>query len=205
VAQARRKSSAKKTSGSHGMGMFIAGVVVGVVTTAFFMGLRSDDPESIGRGIAHMMSASESRSQEAVPEPSAIAVPRPAPSFDFYEILPEIEQIIPDNTEPEAVPVPAPVVEDTPATKPADVVKPRRTSYVLQAGSFARLNDADRLKAQLALEGLVSKIQKVSIEGRGDFYRVRLGPFDNTDSLKKTNQRLAAVGIKALRLKISSS
>jgi len=183
--------------------MFVAGMIVGVVSTSFFVGLRSDDPESIGRGIQHMISASKNRS-EAIVETPAPEKPAASPSFDFYQVLPEIEQIIPDNAEPESVPVPEAVVQTTEDTPTATEPGAKKSYYMLQAGSFARLGDADRLKAQLALEGLVSSIQKVSIQGRGDFYRVRLGPFEDAGSLKSANQRLAAIGIKALRLRISA-
>ena len=51
----------------------------------------------------------------------------------------------------------------------------RKTLYVLQVGSYSSFKDADRVKATLALQGLESFIQKVSIEERGDFFRVRVG------------------------------
>ena len=74
---------------------------------------------------------------------------------------------------------------------------------MLQAGSYQNKKDADRLKAELALKGHQSQIQKVTIQGRGDFYRVRLGPYINHNQMVSADDSLAASGIKALRLKIS--
>jgi len=76
---------------------------------------------------------------------------------------------------------------------------------MLQAGSYQRESEAERLKANLALQGMVSKIQKVSIQGKGDFFRVRLGPYPSHQAMAEADKQLSRAGIKALRLKISSS
>ena len=96
------------------------------------------------------------------------------PKYDFYTILPEIETVIPDST-----------------TRETGV---SGVTYVLQAASFANFSDADRLKAKLALHGLQAKIQKISIEGKGEFHRVRLGPYNNLQHLDRANQRLQQLG-----------
>lgn len=121
------------------------------------------------------------------PEPTKL----PKPKFDFYTILPETETILPEQRV-RAKPV---------KTKPEEGV-----SYILQAGSFAGFEEADHLKAKLALSGLVAQIQKVTIEGRGDYYRVRLGPFDKLESLDAAEQQLKQLGIsKPLALKVKSA
>jgi len=74
--------------------------------------------------------------------------------------------------------------------------------YVLQAASFATFNEADQLKAKLALSGLSAQIQKVTIEGQGDRYRVRLGPFGKIEELDAAAQQLGKLGLKPLRLKV---
>ena len=76
-------------------------------------------------------------------------------------------------------------------------------AYMLQAASYQQRAEADRLKATLALNGMVSAIQKVSIQGRGDFYRVRLGPYSTYAAMVQAEQQLSRAGIKALRLKVS--
>lgn len=222
MGQARRKATRRQRgSSSHGFGMFIAGAVVGAVAASFFMGLRSDDPESIGRGIEHMIAASKERFGGEEVHAPVESGPRSAPEtgFDFYMVLPEIEDIVPQT--PPAAPdagsgeevatgeTPAPVTVEaaTPSPSPTPAAEPPRpsssASFELQAGAFARLADADRLKARLALAGLESRIQKVTIEGRGDFFRVRLGPFAGTTELESVNRQLAGLGIKALTLRIS--
>lgn len=206
MAQARRNKASASRRGS-GLGMFSAGLVVGAVAASFYFGSRSDDPGSIGRGIEQAVTSFKGRSDAASSAPRAGQKPAASTSFDFYEVLPEIEQIIPDYVKPEAVAhveLPQPDAPPTVAPRQSDEGgEQSKYRYILQAGSFARHADADALKAQLALQGLETAIQKVTIEGRGDFYRVRLGPFNDASALKSANERLAATGIKALRLRVS--
>ena len=110
------------------------------------------------------------------------------PHFDFYTILPEIETVVTESD-----------VKKLPPGKTGKDVR-----YILQAGSFSRFQDADRLKANLVLNGLNARIQKVTIEGRGQFHRVRLGPFTSLDSLEVTNQKLKQMGIRPYLLKVKS-
>lgn len=112
------------------------------------------------------------------------------PKYDFYTILPEIETVLPDNRGARIKP-----------NSPADTTE-TGASYVLQAGSFANYEDADQLKAKLALQGLVAHIQRITIDGKGEFHRVRLGPYDGIEDLNAVSQRLQQLGITALRLKI---
>ena len=63
-----------------------------------------------------------------------------------------------------------------------------------QAASFATFNEADQLKAKLALSGLSAQIQKVTIEGQGERYRVRLGPFGKIEELDGAAQQLGNWG-----------
>ena len=75
-------------------------------------------------------------------------------------------------------------------------------NYVLQAAAYANLEDADRLKARLTLNGLEARIEKIAIEGKGTHYRVRLGPYSKIEDLDAANNRLEQLGIKAIRLKV---
>ena len=71
----------------------------------------------------------------------------------------------------------------------------------LYAG-IAAGESADQLKARLTLSGLAAQIQKVSIEGRGGYYRVRLGPFSKIEELDAATQQLQQAGLKPIRLKV---
>lgn len=139
-------------------------------------------------GIAGLF-APRAKPVEPPPAKQATATP-PKPKLDFYTVLPEIETVLPDR-----------------GTR-AKSTKPDRTDadvrYILQVGSFANFADADQLKARLALQGMRATIQKVTIEGRGEYHRVRLGPFEKLDDLDNAGERLSKLGIKAIRLKVKA-
>jgi cell division protein FtsN len=128
------------------------------------------------------------------PPPAAASVdpPRPPepgpagrPRFDFYTILPEREVKVPEW---EAAPPPA---EPKPAPAAAAQAPPKAAGpYMIQVGSFQRYQDADRVKAKLALAGVSAGIQRVVINGSDVWYRVRIGPFGDLASLQGTRQRL---------------
>lgn len=128
------------------------------------------------------------------PEPPAAKarqLPPPKPKLDFYTVLPEIETVLPDRS-------PRAKAGKTERTEPG-------ARYILQVGSFASFEEADQLKAKLALQGMRAEIQKVVIEGKGEYHRVRLGPYDRLEDLDAVNQRLSKLGIKTLRLKLKGS
>ena len=83
--------------------------------------------------------------------------------------------------------------------KPAPETRPG--SYILQAGSFANFADADRVRAQLALAGVESKVQKVSVDTE-TWHRVRIGPIKNLDELNKMRARLRDADINVLVIRV---
>lgn len=108
--------------------------------------------------------------------------------FAFYDMLPNFEVVIPEQ-EPN-------VRADI---EPQAVVQPG--VYVLQAGSFSSYADADRRRAQLALQGIESRIQRVTIDDK-TYHRVRIGPIEDLDQLNVLRSRLRAAQIDALRIRL---
>jgi cell division protein FtsN len=108
--------------------------------------------------------------------------------FTFYDMLPNFEVIIPEQ-EPD-------VAADV---EPQAVIEPGL--YVLQAGSFSAYADADRRRAELALHGIESQIQRVMIDDR-TYHRVRIGPTNDLDKLNVLRSRLRAAQIDVLRIRL---
>ena len=73
--------------------------------------------------------------------------------------------------------------------------------YVLQAGSFSTHNDADRRRAELALHGIESHIQRVKVNDR-NYHRVYIGPTEDLDELNMLRSRLRAAQIDVLRIRL---
>ena len=135
------------------------------------------------------------------PKPKGPAPGLPAATqFDFYTILPEMRATArPSNRrtkEAVAAAAHAPPAKNA-APSPAPVVKGR---FILQAASFPDIADASRLRAELALRGLESYIEKVSISGRGAFYRVRIGPLRRT-AIPHARHVLARLNLKPILLR----
>jgi len=89
------------------------------------------------------------------------------PVFDFYTVLPERKIDIPE------LPADQPDVPNISNKKKAS-----KGRHLIQAGSFQRMQDADRRKAELALLGLEAVIKKATVKG-STFYRVEMGPFSD--------------------------
>lgn len=226
MAQARKKKAVKKsvrpsfTVTGHGIGMLLAGMVMGVLGTILWQGMNSRDSE-VGSGIRQMIENSRQQ-EDQVTESATTPAIKPEPqstTYDFFTVLPEIEVVV-SSGEPITAPVPpkpaSPAAKsdqpapDTPAPAPVTEVAvqnpaPAASAYMLQAGSYNVQADAERQKANLALVGLPSTIQKVTIQGRGDFYRVRLGPYVDQARMLDADRRLQQQGIRAMRLKVSRS
>ncbi|MGD8784528.1 MAG: SPOR domain-containing protein [Thioalkalispiraceae bacterium] len=109
----------------------------------------------------------------------------PKTSFDFYYILPELEVAVPDR-------------ELATRTEQAQASKQdKKTEYIIQAGAFRKAEQADNLKAKLALHGIVAYIQTVNVN-TDTWHRVRIGPVNNINQLNQTRKRLRDNGIDSI-------
>jgi len=112
-----------------------------------------------------------------------------AEKYDFYEMLPNFEVVVPEKDKE--------VKRDLPAT--ARIERPG--VYVLQAGSYRNQSDADRVRAQLALQGIDAKVQRVAVDA-DVWHRVRIGPVTRLEELNKLRKQLQAAEIDALVIRV---
>lgn len=110
--------------------------------------------------------------------------------FDFYTLLPEMEIEVSDAHVSEALKAPAKKREAGP--------------YILQVGSFRQIEEADNLKARLALLGIEAQIQTVVIRDRDIWYRVRVGPYDSLRDLAQARTRLQRNDIDVMVLRLGA-
>lgn len=98
-------------------------------------------------------------------------------------------------TDPKAAPPP---VEKGTAAAPVD----DGSRFLLQAGAFRSPDDADAMRARLALLGFDSKIFPREQDGT-TLYRVRLGPYGNLEDVNRIRKTMAENGIdvQLIRLK----
>jgi cell division protein FtsN len=144
---------------------------------------------------------------------------RPAPqepSFQFENILrdtvvdikPDDKPLPPPAPRPEPPPPDEPDAPVKPSTPPADA--PKKTTaapagsgtYVLQVGSFKTAKDADRMKAQLALLGVSTRVQPVTMKNGDIWHRVLTGPLDGKKAMEQTRAALQKHGKEAIPVKV---
>ena len=105
--------------------------------------------------------------------------------FEFYEMLPGNEEPVTEIELQKAAE--QPLLKD---------------KYYLQVGSFKDTEDAENLKAKIAMLGMEAYIQSADLSEKGMWHRVRVGPFTKIDTIKKTRSSLLQSGIKANLIKI---
>ena len=108
--------------------------------------------------------------------------------FDFYELLRDIEKIMPDDL-PEAAP-----------DRTQD-----NFDFYLQAASFREQSDAEKLRARLALKGYSSVTQARKVEGKGNYFRVRLGPYTDKRKAKTVKNKLQELGVRPFVYSVKKS
>lgn len=187
---ARRRSAGSRSKGVPRWLMLLLGLGIGIAGVYLYQMLRE-------RGVSFSSVTKVFSSEKKTDDKKKEAEAKPAkPKFDFYTILPETETVLPEKAPAK------PKTKAEPKPETAKAAPEPGVNYMLQAASFATFPEADQLKAKLALSGLSAQIQKVSIEGQGDRYRVRLGPFEKVDQLDQAAQQLTKLGLKPLRLKV---
>ncbi len=190
------KSAAPKKSGSPMLLGILLGMIAGVALAAglaWFL-IKSPSPfvnkEQVVKPAAVEIIKPDVVVARPKPAPApslnpASAVEEAKPRFEFYKVLTDK----PDTTT-EVAPAPA----DKP--KAAESKPSPKTTY-LQAGAFSNAADAENLKASLAMKGLEASVQTVTIAGKGELHRVRVGPFQNEQEMTSARGTLKLNGLEA--------
>jgi cell division protein FtsN len=103
-----------------------------------------------------------------------------AKNYDFYDMLPKFEVVIPEKDRE---------VSRERDTAPAEIKRPG--VYVLQAGSYRKQEEADRIQAQLKKQGIDANVQRVAVDD-DVWHRVRIGPIADLTELNRLRARLRA-------------
>jgi cell division protein FtsN len=203
-AQAKPQTPKRRRRDGGGVlvGIFI-GLVLGLALAAgvawYFM--RGPSP------FQQAPASAPAREPAREPAKAAKAEPAPAPSdkprFDFYRILPGAEEPkqakAPDKAPDRAAAERA--AAERAAAEAADKAARPADRFWLQAGSFATEADAENMKARLALSGWEAIVQSATLPDKGLRYRVRIGPYDNTDELNRIKAELGRRGFDVAVIK----
>jgi cell division protein FtsN len=129
------------------------------------------------------------RAARADVEAAGAGTGRTSEKYDFYQMLPNFEVVVPEKDKD--------VKRDLPAA--ARIERPG--VYVLQAGSYRNEADANRVRAQLSLQGVDARVQRVAVDS-DVWHRVRIGPISNLDELNKVRRQLRAAEVDALVIRV---
>jgi cell division protein FtsN len=179
VARDYKRSRGRREGFSGWTGLFIglvAGLSVGLAL--YFFDPRSPAPPGVevkAAAEAEPASARESAGEDQAGE------------YDFYQMLPNFEFVVPEKE----VVVPRDALE----------AAAKKGAYVLQAGSYRKFEDADRVRAQLALQGIESNVQRVAIDS-DTWHRVRIGPITDAAELDRVRTRLKEAEVDFLVVRV---
>lgn len=165
---------------------FAAGLLTGVVAT---VAVYLNEYVPVPLYVAPDKSKSEPKRATSGEKPGSEKAAVPKPRFEFYTMLPEMEVAVPET-------------DLEPPSKSARGAQTESGTYYLQAGSFRRPEEAEKMKASLAFLGLESSIQTVAINGTDTWHRVRLGPYSDLASLNEARRRLKENDIESIVLKV---
>jgi len=155
---------------------------------AFLVYLDKQPPTEISFGDAVKTELEKIKQKKTSIESKPKSPNKQEPKFNFYTILPELEVLIPEEE------IRPPENKNTPN---GDISK----RYILQAGSFRSRQDAEKLKATVALLGLEASINQVSID-KEKWHRVRIGPVNNRRELNQNLNLLHRNNINAMAMEL---
>ncbi|SFF26033.1 Sporulation related domain-containing protein [Fontimonas thermophila] len=174
----------RSTGGLPGWVWLVVGLSAGLAVAAFVYVSRPVAPPS--PPLAAQTAPAEKKTGTSGPIPLP---PKEKPRFTFYEILKNQEVVIPGETA--RAPTPPPAAQAA-----------GEGSYIIQVASFRSQAEAERQKAALALIGIESRIETVTIDGRDTYYRVRIGPESSWGRVQSTLARLDENGIDAMVIRL---
>jgi cell division protein FtsN len=206
-----------------GWAWLACGLLIGAFVV-FLMKLEPgrDEVKRVKQEVTRPANNPQAKSTSNTPTPSTAAT---KPKYDFYTLLPESEVIVPQSAlaekpaaalTPEELakadaaralaalsgqtPAPLPASSTSTATPPPSVATAAVTNqFFLQAGSFRKQADADKVRAQIILLGQSVQVESGTVRDE-TWYRVLAGPFASREQLAQAQKTLATGGFNNLLL-----
>lgn len=216
AARNRRPPAKKKAGSTPGWVWMLAGLSLGLAVAAFIYISRPAQPlrGTVSAGAENPVEAQAGASAKRRGKPAREAVeipPKEKPRFTFYELLPSQEVLVPSQEPPKpgarpatqpAAPAPLPQAAVTPAEAAPGKPAVAGELYIIQVASYRSQADAEQQKAGLALLGVESRVEKVTIDNRDTYYRVRVGPERDAGKARAVLAQLEANGISGMLVKV---
>jgi cell division protein FtsN len=107
--------------------------------------------------------------------------------YDFYQMLPKFEVVVPEKE------------RGTRVAPAAQIDRPG--IYFLQVGSYRDVDVAERVHAQLGKLGIEATVQRVAVD-TDVWHRVRIGPIKDLTLLNRLRQQLQASDLDSLVIRV---
>ncbi len=107
--------------------------------------------------------------------------------YDFYQMLPKFEVVVPEKE------------RGTRVAPAAQIDRPG--IYFLQVGSYRDADVAERVHAQLGKLGIEATVQRVAVD-TDVWHRVRIGPIKDLALLNRLRQQLQASDLDSLVIRV---
>ena len=152
--------------------------LIGITALIWLFIKASSDSAGWGSGLRVIYERSQQQNTRPKKTPTDV-LQSSEKQFEFYELLSDMEKVMPDDL-PEAAPdLPDPSIE-----------------YYIQAASFRSRSDADNLRARFALRGFQSITQAREVAGQGIYFRIRLGPYQTKRAAKTVKNKISRLGVR---------
>ncbi len=168
---------------------FAAGLSIGLVVAAglFVYQRNALDRATAGTEAPRPEPRRSAKGALEADEAAAIA-DEASKSYDFYDMLPKFEVVVPEKEQEVRRDIPSSPIE-------------RPGVYVLQAGSYRQLADAERIRKQLALQGIQANVQRVAVDA-DVWHRVRIGPLTDLAEVNRLRNKLRGAEFNALVIRV---
>lgn len=82
------------------------------------------------------------------------------------------------------------------------MVSPTGLSYLIQVGAFKAIEDAEQMRARMAILGFEARVSNTEKDGQ-TLHRVRLGPYGSIEELNKARVRVLENGIDSTVIRVN--
>lgn len=173
---------------------FVAGVVAGVAASTAVALYITESPVPFINKVQRPTANIDPGAGGQLPDPNKPLFANRA----LTPVAPAEHPAAPAGSTEDAKGAPVPVPAPGAAPAPGAPVASETGRVMLQTGAFKAQQDADAMRARLALLGLDARVYQATQDGGATvLYRVRIGPYRELDDLSGIQRTLAENGIEA--------
>jgi len=159
---------------------------------------RNWDPNSAlaGKNPAPVPASAQPPGPGVLPPTATPAVDPPLPGASAARPTRPVAGASAPTVAAASAPAPAPRASQAVAAAAGDPF-----TYYVQAGAFARTEDAEQQRARLAMLGVESRLTEREQGGR-TVYRVRVGPFEKKEDADAAKEKLGDAGVDSALVRV---